>query len=549
MARMTTTTESRASLSNSIRAAVEKSDSKLLSIYEAASYGDPCRTQPRLAIYARVSRTSGTSSSIDAQRTELEELVSRLEGRYDRRDDYFEDADVSAKGGKFRPSLEELLVKVEQGHYDGVLVWEFSRWTRNRGEHRFLADLLRRNACELYSKQEPWLTLYGPIGFIVDWAAELAAKESERISDRVRRWHNQRFKVGASTARAPFGMTKFEVPSPWEGRKAPIRLLKPDDKAQKALGLRSPADLIREAYVRIDSGHSVISIIKEWNEAGYPSPTGGAWFHTTLTGLLTNPVMAGFATRRQEIVLDVDQEPVRAHLPVIDEDIFNRVKLIFDEREPAARHNDSPLRGLLRCGNCGRTLVFHRRKDRGGPPEGVTSYYCQPSKNVGRRCKRRSSISAPPTISAVLDVVAELLADEDRLRQVLTPVPSEKGDQARAELRRTQQALERLERMNLDGDFSDVGGDERYRTLHDELAQRAADANAQLVRATPRTLPPAIVEALAVPDTVRDVLEGMHNAERRRLLGILIKHIVVHPSTIRGNRFDPSRLDIEWHTT
>jgi len=60
--------------------------------------------------------------------------------------------------------------------------------------------------------------------------------------------------------------------------------------------IESEAEIVREIFNRFDSGESLRSIAEELNRRGVPTPRGGLlWVHTTVRGILTNPVHYGQA--------------------------------------------------------------------------------------------------------------------------------------------------------------------------------------------------------------------------------------------------------------
>src|SRR4051794_36054671 len=95
---------------------------------------EPNRTNPRMSIYDRYSmgrRKDAASVSMARQLAANEELVKKLGGIYDPDKDYYWDQ-KSAKGHRLRDGIERLLRAIQNGDYDGVVVYEWERFMRNR---------------------------------------------------------------------------------------------------------------------------------------------------------------------------------------------------------------------------------------------------------------------------------------------------------------------------------------------------------------------------------------------------------------------------------
>lgn len=499
----------------------------------------PNRVQPQLALYRRRSFRTDTNATMTRQLQRMCERADALGGRYDLSLDLYEDDDISAKGGKFRPGVESLLAAIRAGRYDGVVIWEFSRWTRNRAENRIMTHLMRAHGCELYSYQEQWLTLHGPVGMLVEWAADLAARESERISDRIMQWHEAMSQVGAMRGGPPFGMVTVDAPSPWPDRAAPIKLLAPDEQPRKEYGWATRASLVREAFALVDSGESQRSVATSWNSRGWPSVNGAPWTAGGVARMLRNPHYAGFAVLRGAVVYDPDAKPVAPHTPLVEPEVFHRVQPV--PSRPRATSKDSPLRGLFRCGSCGHTMVYAPRSDR----KGWHLYRC--SAAIVDACERRVSVTAERAEQHVLALVAEVLADEDRLAQLGPPPPDERQTaQAQEQLRGAEAALLRLQRHRVQGDYDDADGQRRYDQLRHELLAEVATARQLLRGGADRRRALRLDGVQPAHATVEAALESMSVERRRHLVQQLVEKVVVAPWPNRGAAWDPSRLEVVW---
>jgi len=506
---------------------------------------EPCRERPRLAIYVRLSLEKDASVSVARQRETLEAYVVQLGGVYDPDTDYFEDPDVSAKGTVYRPAAEDLLARVSAGAYDGVVVWEFARFMRTVRETHIALGIMRDHAVELYSYEERHLTLYGPGRITVEFAADQAEKELLKISARVTAARAFLAKYGPAPAAAPFGTVKVAVPSPIEGRTAPLNRLVPDETPQDALGGHSPADLVRQAAREVADGASMRSVVTRWNQAGYTTAGGAEWGSSRLAQLLRNPLLAGYSVHRGQVVTDDDGRPIVFHEPVLDEATWADLVAAFERRTAHPRSGtEAPLRGLLRCGRCGGAMA------RSAPgPRGVY------------RCWRRShggctgnTIVAPKTEAFVTEAALALLSDPEllaRTREAGDPQAAAAQRQREADAQRLRSALERLERAWVMGEYDDGDGQRRYTKLKADLvAELDAVLDADRRARTRRKRPPLLATD---GGDVAAAFDALTAAQRLTLLCELIEHVTVLPATSRvadkGSRpvYRPERLVITWH--
>jgi DNA invertase Pin-like site-specific DNA recombinase len=504
---------------------------------------EPNRQHPRVALYVRLSLTQDASVSIARQRATLEAYVAELGGVYDASTDYFEDDDISAKGTVYRPAAERLLQAVAAGDYDGVMVWEFARFMRTVRETHIACGLMREHAVELYSFEERHLTLYGPGRIALEFAADQAEKELQKISARVAAARAFLSQYGPAPAHAPFGMVKVAVPSPIEGRTAPLNRLAPDEEPRAYLGGHSPAGLMREAARQVAAGGSVRSVALAWNMAGYTTASGAEWTASHTSQLLRNPLLAGFSVHRGQVVTDADGHPRLFHDPVLDAATWADLSSIVAGRVVRPRSTvDSPLRGLLRCGRCGAGMS---RSGRG------TSrvYRCWRAQHGG--CAG-NTITATKTEALIVEPALALLGDPERLAELhagADPRAIAEREQREEAAHRLRSALDRIERSRAMGEYDDADGERRYTRVKESLVGELEALMAAARRTRPRRQHPALVPADGV--SVAQAFEDASPALRLTVLSEVIEHIVIRPAPERSTgtgrpTYRPERVAITW---
>lgn len=512
---------------------------------------EPNRVNPRLAIYVRRSLSTDTSLSLARQRQVMEDDVVAKGGIYDPASDYFFEDGISAKGTKYRPAVEELLRRVIADEYDGILVWELARFMRNTREARIAAGYMTDHGCELYCHEEPMVTLFGPYRFGFDMVVHAAQGEVEKDSTRMADARRFVASIGGFWGnRAPFGMRKVEGPvGIVEGRSRPLTSLVPDTTPRPELDGMSPAELVLAAARMLIEGASLRTIATTWNRAGYPSSTGKTiWGAGTIRQTLGNPALAGYVVYRGEVMRDGTGELVRSFEQLYDDDTWAEVQAALSVRHaakpPTRGCNEALLRGLLRCGVCGRRLALSGT----GRP-----YVCKPAVG-GKYCL---GIAGPKTEAFVVEAAMSLLDDPATLaaqRAAASPATTTTTVDVDAAVDECQRQLEELEAMKLAGEFPGDAGAQRYARHSHRLRDALDEALAAQAAATRRRRTGPLVR-LGGPD-VRVAFAGLPHYAKRTLLGELIDHIVIGPASgphgaapgTFGRRFETDRIRIVWRT-
>src|SRR5262249_7486398 len=99
--------------------------------------------------------------------------------------------------------------------------------------------------------------------------------ESGKTSKRGRRAAKASAAAGKPNGRVPWGYRRTYEYVTVNGKQVRIIHQVPDEASlDEALGLESPADLIRELFARVKKGHSLRSIERDWAERGITNRSG-----------------------------------------------------------------------------------------------------------------------------------------------------------------------------------------------------------------------------------------------------------------------------------
>lgn len=326
-----------------------------------------------VALYARVStEDQADNDTIDAQLHFLRRFVE-LHG-LPVAGEYVDDGVSGTIPLGERPDGRRLLTDAEAGAFGAVLFYNVKRLGRSLKVLITAHDALDRLGIAIRSGTEPLDTGTAIGRFIFQLLGSVAELDHANIAEQTSRGRDRVAALGVWTGGPiPFGYDLDEH-----------KRLIPSERVVAALGM-TEAEVVLDVFVRLADGQT--SINAEWrrlNALGVPraqrfalsarraksgkpaavreNPNG--WGYSSLHQLVHNPIYAG------EGVLDSRYGRVTCPAPaLVDRQTWERAQaaMIANRRlskQPAAR--DYPMRGLIRCANCGgsyvgATYANHRR--------------------------------------------------------------------------------------------------------------------------------------------------------------------------------------------
>lgn len=347
---------------------------------------------PTAAAYIRVSTDDQLEYSPDSQLKVIREYADKngiglLENCI-----FIEDGGKSGKSMVKREKFLELIAlsKRKPKPFDVILVWKFSRFARNQEEAITLKSMLRRNGIEVISISEPLPD--GPFGDliqrIVEWTDEYYLVN---LSQEVKRGMKERAGRGEAVSPPPMGYSLEN------GKYVPD----------------SNAELIKGIFFDFLSGSGYRALALKYADLGLKTTRGNPPDSRCIEYILRNPVYAGkirwslkgkAASKRKYNSPDIMISP-GIHTPIVGQDIFDEVqkrielkKELAVKRKPLESNAEWMLKGLMRCSECGSTLI---RVNTGSPSLQCHSY--------GRgACRVSHGITLKKVNSAVLDYLKNL---------------------------------------------------------------------------------------------------------------------------------------------
>jgi len=505
----------------------------------------PVRAHPDMSVvlYARASQARDErSKSVDDQLTELRRWANR-EGWQVIAE--FRDDNISASRyakGKHRDGWEQTLHVVASGQVRALLVWDFSRSTRDLKVFAALEEMCRTHRVALgYSGRLRDLSTADG-GFSVGMDALMAAKRSAEISEAVQLAAAHRAERGGPHAALPWGYRRvFDADTGKVVRYEidPVRGPLVQEAVRRILD-REPADSVARDFngrgiTTTAAGKCTSKCGCRATNSGQPNPHwegehiqfSGKWTGANLSKHVLRPALAGLRTRNGE-VLDVKT----TWPPLISVDDYYRLRVLYADPARDKWRNSTGRRevkhlgtGLFRCGRDGCDGRMRVVKNVGRE----ATYDCRTCHKVGRRQALVDEI--------VEQVIIKRLTRPDILERLAGPETSEQRAKAASEVSALRAEEFDMRRLLREGRLTPVD----FADWREGWTPRIQAAESM---ARPPQLPEALIN-MARSDAARR-WEQASMATRRAVLDTLM---IVTIRPMGRNRselpFDPLR-DIHW---
>lgn len=278
---------------------------------------------PRAVLYLRQSTFREESISLELQETAGRDYCARMGYVVTAVE---ADPGISGRTWK-RPAVQRVMEMVETGAADAIVLWRWSRLSRNRKDWAVAADRVDVAGGTIESATEPNdVTAAGR--FARGVMTELAAFESERIGENWKEVQDRRRKNGLpGGGKVPYGWMYQDgkvVPHPTNGAAIPA---------------------MYELYL---GGTGARQIGKWLTEHGYLTYNGRVeWNHSSITQTLDSGFHAGYVIHRGELLPG-------AHEGLISPETWRRYLAVRRSRaKERAVKQRYLLSGILRCASCG----------------------------------------------------------------------------------------------------------------------------------------------------------------------------------------------------
>lgn len=318
---------------------------------------------PKAVLYLRQSVSRDDSISI-----ELQEIAGR---------DYCtshgyevvaveKDEGLSGRKWSTRPAVQRVLEMIESNQADIIILWKWSRLSRNRKDWAVAADRVDVAGGRIESATEPIDTATASGRFARGVMTEYAAFQSEQISEQWSEVHQRRFNLGLPPTGA--------IPWGWKSERDHIYV----DPVK--------ADAIRHMYKMYRQGSGLVSISHWLNDQGFKSTRGKSWQFAAVRACLESPIHAGLITYR-------GQTREGAHDGIITAAEFEQFQTARRDRSNPKRPRKSPflLSTLVVC-HCGAKRAGNTGQD--GSGRKLRSYVCTQVEKHPRKSRVCSAVDA-----------------------------------------------------------------------------------------------------------------------------------------------------------
>ena len=281
------------------------------------------------------------------------------------------------------------------------------------------------------------------------------------------------------------------------------------------------------------AGDGLYAITGDWEARGIVTPAGNVWNTTSLRRALLAPRTAGLREHHDQVLGPA------AWPAIFDEMTRKRLLELFarDDRKRQGRPRTYLLSGLATCGReeCGRPLV--------GASAGAKrpKYACR--KTVGSHfgCGR-TWIDAPALDSYVTEMVITTLSSPG-FAEALQARLNWDGDTSALTIQHDadKRALAELTR---DRYVRRIIEEPEYLAARSELDARIVDAEEMLARQ------PQTRFLVALPKSERELRTAWQERcgldEKRRVVRMVLRGLVINPPKRSLPRFDPDRVEPDW---
>lgn len=457
-----------------------------------------------------------------------------------------------------RPAMQELLLDVEQGKWDGVLVMEVERLGRgDTMEQGIILNAFKYSGTKIITP----LKTYDPNNEFdeeyFEFSQFMSRREYKTILRRMQRGREESVKEGKYVGNIPpFGYERVKLP---HEKGFTLRIIPEEAAAVKlAYELYAYGEKQKDGTIK-EIGRPTIA--KRFSEMGLKNRKGGTWATSSVTRMLENPVYIGKVSWKRRACKKTTEDgkikktrPLNddflcvpgLHEPIVSEELWNTVqeKIKRSHTTPLVGKMQNPLSGLVRCSYCGN-LMQRRPYLKTGQP---ASLIC-----MTHNCPQVSS-----ALYMVEDRILESLAAWAKEHSAeLKDAPSDRSYVAKEKLLQTslsaiQKELTELE-MQFDKTFEllekGIYTAEVFTKRNEMLAGKIAEATQKIeeIKKEADSLKKIQNEqASLIPKiyTLLETYDSISPAEQNKLLRDVLDHVEYHKTTNGRWHNSPDNFEI-----
>lgn len=287
---------------------------------------------------------------------------------------WFEEV-VSGETIEARPKVQELLLEVEQGFYDGILVVDVDRLARgDTADQSRISKAFSFSSTKIITPNKTYDPNNEFDEEFFEFGLFMSRREYKIINRRLNRGRiasvNEGKYIGSIT---PYGYDKEKI----KGQKGFKLIINPDEEKVVKIIFKLACD-----------GVGASNIANQINNLGIKPRKTDVWVSATIRSIIQNPVYYGMikwghrkTEKRMINGIVYKSRPKHSdyilvqglHDPIITKEEYDLAnknsKIKTGKSTPKTLKLENPLAGLVKCSYCGRTMV--RRNYRSGHIDGL----------------------------------------------------------------------------------------------------------------------------------------------------------------------------------
>ncbi len=457
----------------------------------------------KVAAYIRVSTNEQTEHSPDSQLKELKDYAKRNGMLIDPEHIYI-DAGLSGRKASKRPQFQKMVAvaKSKPAPFEAILVWKFSRFARNQEESILYKSLLRKNnGVDVISiTEETGDSMFGSlIERIIEWMDEFY---SIRLGEEVRTKMSYVAEKGRMQTVASFGYTK---------------------KSGEDLTInKDEAKWVRYMAEQVLDGKSLRRISNYLNDCGIRTHRGNKFEPRTIDYILRNPVNKGTIHwtphQNHQGRTPISQETIlvdNAAPAIFDVEYYGKVVAELDRRAALHKKNAKSdtvkkhwLSGLLKCSNCGSSLVFQKANN---------GFQCY--KYGKTLCKVSHFVNVNKMEAAVFEALEQVTITDEFIKSITKDTRPASVDFSK-DIEKLEHMLERAKAAYVAGiDTLEEYGENKARLTGEIEALRAKEIHNDIIY-------PSTTEVRSKFDSITQLLKSDEDVEvKHRALAEIVEKI------------------------
>lgn len=393
------------------------------------------------AISVRVSTSMQTKYSPDSQ-IKLCLEYAKKHNIYVSEEHIYRDDGISGTSADKRSDFKRMIADAQKKPrpFDVILVYDFSRFARNKEESVMYKALLRKTCgIDVISITQP-LTKNKESVLLESLYEGMDEYYVLNLSENVKRGKQEKATRGEYQGGSVFGYNYDKN----------TEMIYPDKNTKQIV------KFIFEEWIKPDT--TLNGLTSQLNKMGIKTKRGGKWCTGSLWYLLNNPLYIGITRfTAGGMSKDFDSNDIQKykgkHKALISNDLWNKSqekikqhnKTWFKYKKPAVKH-EYWLRGLLKCSNCGKNLIMIKRKS-----GNKTKPFLQCNGYNKKMCNKSHSILQEKLEDALLEEIKNIFTK----KLDINIVESNNNDDAIAILKNSinkyNSRLERIEIAYMDG--------------------------------------------------------------------------------------------------